>query len=92
MYLIYVSLHFNICIFVFYVNTLIPFWQSHFGWSLNCWLQLSSKYHTLQKEALSTLCIVFNALYCHGFKRKRRKMPIISLNRKLKCLMIKYML
>lgn len=70
MYLIYSSLHFNTCIFVFYVNTLIPFCWSHFGWSQA--MQLSSKYHTLEKEALSMLWIVFNALYCHGFKSKKK--------------------
>lgn len=66
MYLIYIYLH--LCIFVFYVYTLIPFFLFHFGWSQA--MQLNSKWHTLQKEAVSMLWIVFHALYCHGSKRK----------------------
>lgn len=68
MYLIYISLHFNLCIFVFCVHTLITFFLFHFGWSQA--MQLNSKWHTLQKEAISMLWIVFHALYCHGFKGK----------------------
>lgn len=70
MYLICVSLHFNTCIFALYVNTLIPFCWSHFGWSQA--MQLSSKYHTLHSMLKASFCIVFNALYCHGFKRKKK--------------------